>query len=204
MPEGWGDDDKGDVDMQVTFSAGLSESKTDETTLDTYQRKMREKRKKKKADRDRKTSNNDNFFESDSEREDRRPVARSEELALLASGEEEPKHFDMKAILKSEKKTKRKGKHKETNSVEETETQDDFSIDVLDERFKAVHEDHNFAIDPSNPQCVSSMQTFVMLTIGKQFQEDQSHDKTLGRTWTTPSQASGWVIRRDTKFDRFS
>ena len=66
LPEGWGDafDNKAgrgekrksgggedsDVDMEVTFMPGLSETKYpgDENTLERYQRKMKEKRRKKR------------------------------------------------------------------------------------------------------------------------------------------------------------
>ena len=62
----------------------------------------------------------------------------------------------MKAALKAEKTKgkKRKGKKgkKGEDDDQELELQEDFSIDVKDERFKALHEDHTFAIDPSNPQ----------------------------------------------------
>ena len=47
MPEGWGAgaDDADDVDVEITFTPGLSESRAaEETTLEAYQRKMREKK----------------------------------------------------------------------------------------------------------------------------------------------------------------
>ena len=53
LPEGWGKDSKDDedVDMEITFTPGLAESKAgDETTLEKYQRKMKEKRKKRKEE----------------------------------------------------------------------------------------------------------------------------------------------------------
>ena len=86
-----------------------------------------------------------------------RHVSTAEELALIAASEnpdKDPKHFDMKAIIKSEKLKgkKKKGKKGKTAEQAENETQDDFEINVKDDRFKALHEDHTFAIDPSNPQ----------------------------------------------------
>ncbi|KAI0032727.1 hypothetical protein K488DRAFT_78297 [Vararia minispora EC-137] len=92
----------------------------------------------------------------DAEREGRR-LSTKEELSLLAAADGldgEAKHFDMKAIIKAEKgkkgkKSKRaKREHDEDGS---NELQGGFSIDVMDERFQAVHEDYHFAIDPSNP-----------------------------------------------------
>ncbi|OCH96084.1 hypothetical protein OBBRIDRAFT_361349 [Obba rivulosa] len=200
LPEGWthgaGDnEDDDDVDMEVTFTPGLSAANPDreETTLEKYQRKMREKKKKRKEEMKEKAkappetpSAKDDFFagSSDEDEEARsaddegetvkkskrskgtaketlepvpRHISTAEELALLAASENpaaEPKHFDMKAVLKAEKGKKgkkgRKGK-KGKGGEEENELQEDFAIDVKDDRFKAVHEDHTFAIDPSNP-----------------------------------------------------
>jgi len=192
MPEGWGSrDDTGDVDMEVTFAPALSSKKSqeDETTLEAYQRKMREKRKKRKEEYKNKDAPKavdeddagDEFFAiggASEDEEDEAPVRgkkdkkgkgnkekaekkqstskseiSAEELALLISSDNpnaEPKHFSLKAVIKAEKKKgkkSKKGKHEQ-----EDETQEDFAIDVKDERFKALHESHVFAIDPTNPQ----------------------------------------------------
>ena len=206
MPEGWGQDkDDEDVDMEITFTPGLSaNTDKDETTLEKYQRKMREKKKKRKEElRERanegkdegthtKKGIDDDFFGADSDDEsvaaeeeapkekkgkgkdkkgkksvvdeDEEPRTRvestAEELALLATSDNpngEIKHFDMKAVLRAEKKNgkKRKGKKGKRGADDgENELQEDFSIDVKDDRFKAVLEDHTFAIDPSNPRYV--------------------------------------------------
>ncbi|RDX55768.1 hypothetical protein OH76DRAFT_1338050 [Lentinus brumalis] len=210
MPEGWGEskDDDSDVDMEITFTPGLSAAKDekDETTLEKYQRKMREKKKKRKEELRERTKEGgvekkgatkdlgDDFFVADSEDEgsagdtedevprgkkgkskvsakkgkgrkadgdDEEKAARvestAEELALLAASDNpngEVKHFDMKAVLRAEKKKgrKKKGKKGKKGADDgENEIQEDFSIDVKDDRFKAVLEDHTFAIDPSNP-----------------------------------------------------
>ncbi|TFK94459.1 hypothetical protein K466DRAFT_536116 [Polyporus arcularius HHB13444] len=210
MPEGWGEskDDDSDVDMEITFTPGLSAAKDekDETTLEKYQRKMREKKKKRKEELRERTKEGgvekkgatkdlgDDFFVADSEDEgsagdtedevprgkkgkgkvsakkgkgrkaggdDEERAARvestAEELALLAASDNpngEVKHFDMKAVLRAEKKKgrKKKGKKGKKGADDgENEIQEDFSIDVKDDRFKAVLEDHTFAIDPSNP-----------------------------------------------------
>lgn len=204
LPEGWGNgEDEGgsDVDMEVTFTPGLSTSKEDkdETTLEKYQRKAREKKKQRKEERKGRVADShqgakdeqphDDFFGVDSEGEgsedetvkssskgkkssgrkskgsipasdpEPRHVSTAEELALVASSDnpaEEPKHFDLKAVLKAEKsKTKkRKDKKKRKTTGGDDEIQEDFAINVRDDRFKAVHEDSTFAIDPSNPQYV--------------------------------------------------
>ena len=189
----WGEEGDDDVDMEITFTPGLSEKKGDgeETTLDKYQRKMREKRRKRKEEmKERhaeKEADGDDFFEVDDDepapissksgkhgKKDSKnarkaskpddtttPTPRIEstaaELALVATSDNphaEPAHFDMKAILKAEKKKGKKGKGKKRGkgSEEEKDLQEDFTLDVNDERFKVLHEDPSFAIDPTNPQ----------------------------------------------------
>jgi hypothetical protein len=90
------------------------------------------------------------------------------ELALLVDSESDDdvgggdfaagsraRHFDMEKIIKAEKaKGKGKKKNKKNRGKEKEAVKDDFEIDVADDRFKSLHEDPEFAIDPSNPQCV--------------------------------------------------
>lgn len=62
-------------------------------------------------------------------------------------------HFDMNEILRAEKKKNKKGKFKKGKDKETRGgLQEDFKMDVDDDRFKAVFESHEFAIDPSNPK----------------------------------------------------
>ncbi|KAJ7932451.1 hypothetical protein B0H13DRAFT_1955529 [Mycena leptocephala] len=173
LPEGWdrdqADDDR-DVDMEITFTPGLTESKglNDETTLDKYERKMRDKRKKKKETKPVDASAEaDEFFDKDdlpaptknsstiSVEKTSRSLSTAEELSLLVASDHpiaEPRHFDMKAILKAEKQAKRKGKRgKNVSRDAADEMQEDFTIDVNDSRFQVLHDNHAYAIDPSNP-----------------------------------------------------
>jgi hypothetical protein len=141
---------------------------------------MREKRKKRKQelkDVGRGKAPADDFFARSEEEEDsdgeppraarkdtrveqgnkiRKPSTK-EELSLLVTPDQpgsEPRHFDMAAIIKAEKNKgkNRKGRKKMMSGDNENELQDSFAIDVKDDRFRALHEDHAFAIDPSNPQ----------------------------------------------------
>ncbi|KAK1993119.1 hypothetical protein LX36DRAFT_661794 [Colletotrichum falcatum] len=73
-------------------------------------------------------------------------------------------HFDMNEIIKAEKLKKKKGKAAKKLAAKRASTaagdggddrvglQEDFEMDVGDERFKAVFESHEYAIDPSNPK----------------------------------------------------
>ncbi|KDQ12856.1 hypothetical protein BOTBODRAFT_134036 [Botryobasidium botryosum FD-172 SS1] len=103
------------------------------------------------------------------------PAATKEELALLAvpdgPGDSEPRHFDMRAVLKAEKAAKLKGKkhHKRKgkradDDNDEKEDGSGFQINVKDDRFRALHEDHQFAIDPSNPQFKATKSMAALLS----------------------------------------
>lgn len=192
LPEGWGGhpDGQGDVDMEITFTPGLSEKKDqDESTLDKYQRKTREKRKKKKAElkqqglKEQSHGLRDEFFEDGKEDahgsdhsskpqllsdDASRPLSTLEESKLFTTSdvlETKPKHFDIKTVLKAEKGQARKMKNrKKHKQMDDNELQDDFSIDVNDVRFKALHDDHQYAIDPSNPRCAFIRFTFLVVT----------------------------------------
>jgi hypothetical protein len=65
-------------------------------------------------------------------------------------------HFDIKEIARAEKnKKKKKGKKDKSKEVEGGKRgglQNSFEMDVGDERFSKLFEDHEFAIDPSNPK----------------------------------------------------
>ncbi|KAL1951845.1 hypothetical protein VTO73DRAFT_994 [Trametes versicolor] len=235
LPEGWGGD-KGfgdgedDVDMEITFTPGLSAAKDgdgDETTLEKYQRKIKEKKKHRKEEMlekrkdgkeekiGKKKGLEDDFFGGDSddeseaekaprekgkkgkdkkgkrkggevpEDEDRpaRVESTAEELALVAASENpdaEVKHFDMKAVLRAEKrggKKKRGKKGKKGADDGEAELQENFSIDVKDDRFKAVLEDHTYAIDPSNPHFKKTKSMAALLDERSRRQHKASHDR---------------------------
>lgn len=224
LPEGWGrgsGDESRDIDMEITFTPGLtrSEEDKDETTLEKYERKMKEKRKKRKEtsvamerDQGGGAAIPDDFFDLDSEeeKEDEAPSytkgtrprhkvkgmpttkvvlrqeSTGEELALIAASSNpdmEPKHFDLKAIMKAEKGIKGNRKKNKKKRNDGDEIQEDFIINVRDDRFKALHEDHTFAIDPSNPQHVYHyVSTRSLLKALQQIQEDEKHDGTFKGT----------------------
>ncbi|TDL28603.1 hypothetical protein BD410DRAFT_760012 [Rickenella mellea] len=102
------------------------------------------------------------------------------ELALLVTPDDpssEAKHFDMKAILKAEKMHgKRKGKKKRQADNQDAEIQEDFSINVKDDRFSALHNDHVFAIDPSNPQFKKTKGMTALLEERTKRQKERSED----------------------------
>jgi len=76
------------------------------------------------------------------------------ELELMMSDEDQVKHFDMKDIAKAEKLKKRKKlKGKRADSGADMEASGNgFQMDVKDPRFSKLFENHEFAIDPTNPR----------------------------------------------------
>ena len=90
------------------------------------------------------------------EQEEAESAAQKAQLELLMADEKgggaHLDHFDMKDITRAEKQ-KKKGKKKGKKGVEDQGgLQEDFDMNVEDARFKAVFENHEFAIDPSNPK----------------------------------------------------
>ncbi|KAG0228918.1 pre-rRNA-processing protein esf1 [Actinomortierella wolfii] len=104
--------------------------------------------KKNKKDGKQENKNKKNKKKTKEERlEEQRRKAELE--LLMEDNRESNQHFNMKEIMKAEKKKKNK---KQKGGKEGEDLQDDFKIDVNDPRFAALHESHEFALDPTNPQ----------------------------------------------------
>lgn len=104
------------------------------------------------------------------EAEEKAAAEEQAKLGLLVDSEDEgdllgadgagegSRHFDMRQVLKAEKnqgkKRKLKGKKAKQVAAEQDAVHDDFKIDTTDERFKNLHNDFDYAIDPSNPRYV--------------------------------------------------
>ncbi|KEY66308.1 hypothetical protein S7711_02770 [Stachybotrys chartarum IBT 7711] len=64
-------------------------------------------------------------------------------------------HFNMNEIIRAEKQKRKKGKGKKSKKQGDEAReglQEGFKMNLEDDRFKAVFENHEFAIDPSNPR----------------------------------------------------
>lgn len=74
------------------------------------------------------------------------------------------KHFDMAAIVKNEKLSKKARRRLQKQGKEQKS--DNFEINVNDERFKALYESHHFSIDPTNPHYTGTKaaQQYVLLS----------------------------------------
>ncbi|KAI1491655.1 hypothetical protein F5X96DRAFT_630420 [Biscogniauxia mediterranea] len=191
-------------EMEITFTPALmgkddktKEPEAEETTVEKYMRKERERkaRRKEKAVAKRngvsdETNNGDRpaepeedlgfddpFFTIDepvktsksSQRKEERRKKREEKEAdaaekaaqkaqlekLMADDNKDKErldHFNMDEITRAEKRKFKKGKKGKKEVVDHGGLQEDFKMDVKDDRFKAVFESHEFAIDPSNPK----------------------------------------------------
>ncbi|KAF7521927.1 hypothetical protein G7054_g12287 [Neopestalotiopsis clavispora] len=92
-------------------------------------------------------------------------------------------HFDMAEISRAEKQKMKKGKAKkklQAKSGERGGLQEDFAVDTGDDRFKAVFDSHEYAIDPSNPKFSTTPGMKQLLDRKKRSYGDEgsaSHDK---------------------------
>jgi hypothetical protein len=193
-------------EMEMTFGMGDEDAEKqdppadkEETTVEKYMRKEREKKARKKeksmakregaekstaakedkaAGDDEDLGFDDPFFTTDepvkatksSQRKEERLKKRElkeaeskknaaeranlERIMAEDAGEavEHLDHFDMNEIARAEKQKLKKGKKRQKDMKDRGGLQEDFQMDVDDDRFKAVFESHEFAIDPSNPK----------------------------------------------------
>lgn len=91
------------------------------------------------------------------EAEEKQKAAEKAQLQLLMADNHDEEaahldHFDIKEIQKAEKKKNKKKGKKGKKDEEAAGLQEDFQMDVDDDRFKAIFDEHEFAIDPSNPK----------------------------------------------------
>ncbi|KAJ8952407.1 hypothetical protein NQ318_014499 [Aromia moschata] len=160
-----------DVEMEISWGIDLKE-KTDKlmkkklsereqkTPFEQYLEKKKEKRKEKHINM------NDPYFaeefnkpefENKKNREGTESVEedadlqKEAELELLLMNEDDGKeHFSLKKIQQNEKDSK--SKKKKTKKNVDGDTQDDnFQINIQDNRFSAIFSSHHFNIDPTDP-----------------------------------------------------
>ena len=189
-------------DVEITFTSGLmgdnksneKEPDNEETTIDKYKRKEKERMKARKTAYEAKKKGvdiddakdaikeqvdlgfDDPFFQEEEEEEP--AVAKKEkkkadreakkkeaaekatqlaELELLMMEEKavaggDMMHFNIKEVVKAEKEKKLKKRKRGKKAADAEGVQDGFDADVKDPRFAALFEEHDFAIDPTNPR----------------------------------------------------
>lgn len=243
--------DKGPVgEMEVTFSAGLTaapkreggvfenEPEKDETTMEKYIRKERERRVRRKAkfkasrngetvddekeEDDTKEQEDgdggeqgedlgfdDPFFtapENDAKaaatkrRDEKRKLreeraaedaassAQRSELELLMVDDEAKavKHFNMNEIEKAEKRANKKKRGIKLKGAHADIPVDDFKVNVEDPRFQRLFENHEFAIDPTNPRFKSTKGMKSLLDEGRK-RRRQKHTEEPEREEPNPA-----------------
>ncbi|KAI5921531.1 hypothetical protein F4810DRAFT_331359 [Camillea tinctor] len=205
-------------DMEITFTPALmgkddktKEPEAEETTVEKYMRKERERKARKKekvvakrngVSEETKDDNpinpdedlgfDDPFFTIDepvqksknSQRKEERRKKREEKEAEAAEkaaqkaqlekimaddtkDTERLDHFNMDEITRAEKRKFKKGKKGKKEVVDHGGLQEEFKMDVKDDRFKAVFDSHEFAIDPSNPRFKSTQAMKELLEEGR-------------------------------------
>ncbi|KAL5048464.1 uridine kinase family-domain-containing protein [Aspergillus fruticulosus] len=196
------------------------ENEPEETTIEKYLRKERERKKRRKeklkvnkgddaADEDKKDGAgeekpqededlgfNDPFFLDPSDKaataarrkeekrrkrieraaEEAAAEAKRAELELLMMDDDDAKsgmrHFDMNEIVKVEKQARKKGKGKRKEGAVQA-VPDNFEIDVSDPRFSRLFQNHEFAIDPTNPRFKPTSGMKALLEEGRKRRRDR-------------------------------
>ncbi|KAH3900240.1 pre-rRNA-processing protein ESF1 SCDLUD_003211 [Saccharomycodes ludwigii] len=165
-----------DVDMEITFEPALGgeannngdkkekdvdHEEEEESTIEKFKRREKERRKLrknkikelKKQDHEKKKSLLKTKDEVSDDNQQKKNAAELELLMLEANDtiDKNPNkkaHFHMNEIIKSEKEKGKKSKYQKKDKIIE----DDFKPDLNDPRFKEIFEDHDFAIDPTQPE----------------------------------------------------
>ncbi|RPB25923.1 hypothetical protein L211DRAFT_805632 [Terfezia boudieri ATCC MYA-4762] len=211
-------------DMEITFTSGLmvdnkadeKEPDHEETTIEKYKRKEKERMKVRKAAYEAKIKGDDingvtegdkdvteeqadlgfedPFFQKEEpqvtkkekkkadkkakEKEAAEMATQRAELELLIMDDVDEKaaaigsmkHFSMKEVVKAEKGKKLKKRKKAKKAADAEDVQNGFEADVKDPRFAALFEEHDFAIDPTNPR-------FKQTTTMKKLMEEKRNRK---------------------------
>ncbi|XP_038072502.1 ESF1 homolog [Patiria miniata] len=88
------------------------------------------------------------------------------ELLFMDEDSDGKKHFNLKQIMENEKTLSKKAKRKkrrQQQQEEATKYEDDFQIDVGDNRFQAMFTSHLYAVDPSDPHFKKTKATEALL-----------------------------------------
>ncbi|XKL60134.1 hypothetical protein PGB90_001150 [Kerria lacca] len=97
------------------------------------------------------------------------------ELLLIDENEGDKRHFNFKKIQEIDTKNKKKRKNfrKQNKRITDVE-QDDFEVDVSDDRFSALYSSHLYNIDPTNPKFpkTKGMKAFILEKQKRLLQEE--------------------------------
>lgn len=162
------DDEEGD--MEFTWNdeqePAQQQESGDLTQWEKYLKKKNEKREMKMKEKSKGSDNSEDYSSDDNNmldkqdsKKNKRKIEDSDEevenndLALLVMDERDNnQHFNFKSIVEEEAQSKSKKKRlrkKKKSLPAEDKTQEDFDINVNDERFAAIYNRPEFNIDPS-------------------------------------------------------
>jgi NUC153 domain len=147
----------------------------DEKTREKTSKNVRQEERRKKRE--------------EKQKEAQAVAANKAELELLmddnVAGEGGQNHFDINEIVRAEKRSRKKGKKnkEKANESKRGGLQEDFEINAQDPRFKAVLEDHEFAIDRSHPrfQETNAMKKFLEEARKRRNLEDGEEPSDVGQ-----------------------
>ncbi|WEJ96285.1 pre-rRNA-processing protein esf1 [Yamadazyma tenuis] len=152
-------DSDDDVDMEISFNPGLDEEKAkaknaeEMDTLTAYKLKQKERRKARMERFKEKSKDEVEEPETQTSRKNKKndknkndkATAELELLMMNENDEKEDNHFNMKDIIKAEKK-----KGKKNKKTADLDIQDNFEVNLDDDRFNEIFEDRDYKIDPTN------------------------------------------------------
>ncbi|ERF71495.1 hypothetical protein EPUS_00484 [Endocarpon pusillum Z07020] len=122
------------------------------------------------------------------EAEEAATAAKRAELELLMVDDKDDdgkgiRHFDMKAIEREEKIAKKKGKKGKGKKEFDTEKKSQkagFEMDTHDPRFSRLYENHEFAIDPTNPRFKGTEGMKALLEEGRKYRKKDTNLEDAG------------------------
>lgn len=151
------DDDPSDVDMEITWQPGLK-SKDDDKVNKQSEKKNKNKKDKKSSKDVEQDDDEDDVDQSDS---DEKPNQDSLALLTVDDDNETKRDYNLRQMIKAHKqaakaeaKKKKKSKKSQGNfvdSISEKTSEDQFQLNVDDQRFSAVYNQAAFNIDQSDP-----------------------------------------------------
>ncbi|KAI8917669.1 hypothetical protein DFJ77DRAFT_536140 [Powellomyces hirtus] len=181
------------------------DAQKDETVFDAYLRKRKEKRKAKKAATKKPDASDDDVNDDGQDDDEDQPLGDRTPAPTLSRGElelliapstgsaqhPENRHFDAKQVIKEEKaakKNKNKNKNRNTKNKNKEQReggiQDGFEINTADPRFEALLENHQFAIDPTNPQFKKTHAMGKLLAERRKRRSNVDHEREAAATTT--------------------
>ncbi|PVU91097.1 hypothetical protein BB559_004307 [Furculomyces boomerangus] len=142
--EGSSGEDEGG--MEITFTPGLSNRVDKNDFFEVSEDSEEETEGRKGETRGRRGEVKEN--KKIDKKEEREKKEAELELLMMDDEMSKQKHFDLKQIVKSEKKVR--GKKGKRNARELEDLQEDFQIDTNDPRFASIYNSSEFAIDPNS------------------------------------------------------